>query len=101
MQFSGRELPNPVSWATLRACDNSLMCSSLVSVVKQELGPIEMTPAKLRRALHNHEYVLLNFYAPWCVHCKRFEPVFDKIAKRLHADTELDIVVGKVDGMLA
>lgn len=37
--------------------------------------------------------VLIEFWAPWCVYCRRIGPAFDKIAEQ-YADT---LVVGQVD----
>ncbi|CAB4032744.1 thioredoxin domain-containing 5-like [Paramuricea clavata] len=37
----------------------------------------------------------VDFYAPWCIHCKRFEPTWKAIAK--HYEDNPDITIGKVD----
>ena len=37
------------------------------------------------------------FYAPWCGHCKEFDPVFKKVAKKMLKNNE-NIVFGKMDG---
>lgn len=37
------------------------------------------------------------FYAPWCGHCKEFDPVFKKVAKKMSKSNE-NIVFGKIDG---
>uniref|UniRef100_A0A8R1HRN8 Thioredoxin domain-containing protein n=1 Tax=Caenorhabditis japonica TaxID=281687 RepID=A0A8R1HRN8_CAEJA len=38
----------------------------------------------------------VEFYAPWCAHCKRLHPVWDQVGHAL-ADSDLPIRVGKVD----
>jgi len=37
------------------------------------------------------------FHAPWCGHCKEFDPVYKKVAKKMLKNNE-NIVFGKMDG---
>jgi len=41
------------------------------------------------------KHVLVKFYAPWCGHCKRLEPVFESLAKTFQG--EEDCIIAKVD----
>jgi len=38
--------------------------------------------------------LILQFYAPWCGHCKKLEPIYAHVAQALH---DSPIRVGKVD----
>ena len=40
---------------------------------------------------------LVKFYAPWCSHCKRLEPVWEEVATQLKQDPDNYVNVAKVD----
>jgi protein disulfide isomerase len=40
--------------------------------------------------------VLIEFYAPWCGHCKRLEPIYDELAKEV-AHKHDDLLIAKLD----
>jgi protein disulfide-isomerase A1 len=42
--------------------------------------------------------VLVEFYAPWCGHCKKLTPIYNKLAETLSSNP--NIVIAKIDGTL-
>eukprot|EP00093_Oithona_nana_P012966 12966.XXX_358204_361378_1 [CDS] Oithona nana genome sequencing. len=44
--------------------------------------------------------VLVEFHAPWCGHCKKLAPVWDKLAETLEAEKKEDVVVAKMDATI-
>lgn len=60
-------------------------------------GPVKIVTANKFDELVNNEEkdVLIEFYAPWCGHCKSLEPKFEKLARKLKGET--DILIAKMD----
>ena len=57
---------------------------------------IELTEANWRKkVLNNEKGILVEFFAPWCGHCKRLAPTWDELAGKFAAAA--DVTVAKVD----
>jgi thiol-disulfide isomerase/thioredoxin len=54
---------------------------------------LPLTSGNFSTTIALNPVVLVEYYAPWCAHCKRFEPVYEQAAPVLNS---LGIVAGKV-----
>jgi len=57
---------------------------------------VVLTDANFDEFIKNNDKVLVEFYAPWCGHCKKLEPEYKKAAAALKADGSTT-VLAKVD----
>ncbi|XP_062866608.1 protein disulfide-isomerase A2 [Trichomycterus rosablanca] len=48
------------------------------------------------RALSEYKYLLVEFYAPWCRHCRALEPIFAEVAAQLKNESS-SVRLAKVD----
>jgi len=47
-------------------------------------------------ALNPDKHVFVEFYAPWCGHCKELAPTWDSLAEKLASHK--DVIIAKIDG---
>lgn len=57
------------------------------------MSAINMNKAQFEQFMHEEKPVLVDYWAPWCVYCRRIAPAYEKIAEE-YGD---QLVIGKVN----
>jgi len=63
-------------------------------------GPVKIIVGKNFEEIvyDNKKDVIVEFYAPWCVHCKKLAPIYDELGRIFKKEENL--VIGKMDATL-
>lgn len=85
----GRDPDSIINWVNNKAGTNARVAvppSDATTLTDKNFDEIVLDTSK---------HVLVEFYAPWCGHCKRLAPIWDKLAGVFHNDK--DVVIANVD----
>ena len=56
------------------------------------MATIEMTKDNFKEVIENNEFVIIDFWAPWCGPCQYFGPIYEEVS-----EANPDIVFAKVN----
>ncbi|KAJ1657272.1 hypothetical protein IWQ61_003301 [Dispira simplex] len=72
----------------------SLVLSLAVALATSAV--VELTPDNFDKVLDESKSVFIEFYAPWCGHCKSLAPIYEELANAF-SHTKDSVVIAKVD----
>lgn len=70
--------------------------SADVSDIADEEGVLVLNEKNFNEAVAEYKHILIEFYAPWCGHCKALKPEYESAAKTLLAEGS-EVRLAKVD----
>jgi protein disulfide-isomerase A1 len=96
------ESSEKINAETLKAFVSGSRDGTYESFVKSEPipenndGPVTILVGKnFEQIAHQNKDVLVEFYAPWCGHCKKLAPIFDELGEAFKGDD--NVVIAKMD----
>ncbi|CAG9311311.1 unnamed protein product [Blepharisma stoltei] len=74
----------------------ALLSIAFLASADEGSGVLVLTDATVDKAIADNQNILVEFYAPWCGHCKRLAPEYDRAATLLK-ERGSKVAIAKVD----
>ena len=71
-----------------------LQKAPMISHLKED-NVLVLDEKSFDEAIKGNPIILVEFYAPWCGHCKQLAPIYDKLGMEFEANE--DVVIAKMD----
>lgn len=92
-----KSAPRPRMSPPVARLGSFLLLAGIVGLARSgEEGAVELDEASFVSSVKEAEWAVVEFYAPWCGHCKQMAPEYDKAAAVLRR-AEPPVLVAKVD----
>ncbi|XP_064398536.1 uncharacterized protein LOC135345112 [Halichondria panicea] len=71
------------------------LCLLALTLAPTQALVVTLTSSNFDQYVNGDKFAFVEFYAPWCGHCKRLEPAYEEVGKAF--DNSDSVVIGKVD----
>jgi protein disulfide-isomerase A6 len=72
-----------------------VLALAAIAILAGASSVVELTPDNFDSVVNGDKNVFVEFFAPWCGHCKNLAPVWDELAEAYKKES--DVVIAKVD----
>ncbi|XP_057770179.1 protein disulfide-isomerase-like [Salvia miltiorrhiza] len=83
-------------WCVLLLVSVAVLCPAAAAADEEVEKVLTLDSSNFSDVVSKHDFIVVEFYAPWCGHCKSLAPEYEKAASILSSH-EPPIVLAKVD----